>query len=135
MTRAQRIESLRKSSRQWLWLLAFYALGLLARDLHFSQSRHVPCEHGAVEHSDSAIEPGGSGIAGPVLRENPATHESGHHHCPIAKPALVTSIDTPRAAQQRAPAGAPREQLSANEPRAPRIAVFRIAPHHSPPAV
>lgn len=150
----RRAEFLRSpSTRRWqaLWV-ALYALGFLLSTAHFSFVAHRVCEHGEVAHvevgelahceSDALAAPRAAqaealrSVSEPGL---PADHspapleDEGHEHCeldPATQAAPSFELAPLGFAQWLEECFGPRVEPA---PRAPAIAILRLAPGRSPP--
>lgn len=136
-----------------LWV-AVYALGLLLSTAHFSLVSHRVCEHGDVAHVEAGAlahcenefdaahgaELVAELAAAPVealasaASEAPAPpEEEGHEHCeldPATQAAPAFELSPLSFAHWLEECFGP---VAEPAPRAPRIAVLRLAPGHSPP--
>lgn len=151
MRRADRAN--RPSARllQALWI-ALYTLGLLLSTAHYSLVSHSVCEHGEVAHGDIAhvdalahcdveadaplelatAEARLASAVGAAQGDEPF-EENGHEHCeldPATQAAPAFELSPLSFAQWLEECFGP---VAASAPRAPAIAVLRLAPGHSPP--
>jgi len=157
MKRPGRVHDRSKRLFQAVWV-AVYALGLLLSTAHFSLVPHRVCEHGDVAHVEAgalahcesgidaahelelAAEPhaelGGARVEAlaSAASDAPAPEEEeGHEHCeldPATQAAPAFELSPLSFAHWLEECFGP---VAEPAPRAPRIAVLRLAPGHSPP--
>ncbi len=156
MRRADRANQPSARLLQALWI-ALYTLGLLLSTAHYSLVSHSVCEHGEVAHGEVAhgdiehvadlahcdVEAGApvelaqeEALPAPAVgaaQGDEPSEEDGHEHCeldPATQAAPAFELSPLSFAQWLEECFGP---VVASAPRAPAIAVLRLAPGHSPP--
>ncbi len=149
MQRAVRAHSRSRRLLQALWI-SLYALSLLLSTAHYSFISHRVCEHGDVAHVEAGVlahcdgglansrsvdwsAPSAAAHVDSGSDESAPPEEDGHEHCeldPATQAAPAFELSPLTFAQWLDECFGPASEPA---PRAPDIAILRLAPGHSPP--
>lgn len=120
-------------------LLIALAVGTqLGGSFHYVLVEHVQCaEHGEIAHGVHlhAVEPRAEqGAVDAIAVASSDAPDSTHEHCPLAVEPRGATVVTPGTAARLVPPEAESPRDPGAEARAPRIALYLLAPKSSPPA-